>query len=502
MAEAKRVALIDLSYLFRKAWHGAEHSASVNSAYEVVLQQCERIREKYDAAAICIDAPPYKRSEVYAEYKANREAPDQQMIGQFKRLKERMARMFPVLSAKGYEADDVIATATAQLRAKGHKVFIVSPDKDLAQLVDDSGVLQVIPAVGDRDNEVRCEAEIEAKFLVPPSKLLDLLALVGDKSDNVPGCPGVGPKKAKALLDAGDDLDGVLNQCVAEVEDEGAKASKLAQLVVEHADNIRLSKELIALATDAPIDALEIFKPREVKGKKEVTMPEADAEFVDPGVDPEDVISPPPAAKAEPPQPKSEPRNEAPRAAAIVKATPAAVVSFRDGLEPSGLKQAVALAEHLNESRLFAKRFQSAEAIMGVIIAGRELGMGAMSSLRNFHFFEGQLVMHAHLITAQAVQHPDCEYFQWVKGDGESCTYETKRRGNPRATELTYTIKEAQLAGLLEIKKDRQPGNWHKRPAEMLRKTCAVQLARIEYPEVTAGLYCPEELPGGEVIAA
>jgi len=493
----KRIALIDLSYLFRKAWHGAEHASSVNTAYSVVLEQVERIRESYDHAAICIDTPPYKRSEVYAEYKANREAPDAQMIGQFRRLKEKLETFMPTLRAKGYEADDVIATAVKQLNAAGHPVYVVSPDKDLAQLVDDKWCKQVIPSVGDRESEVRDEAAVTKKFGVPPSMLLDLLALCGDKSDNVPGCPGVGPKKGQALLEVYDTVEGVLNQMAAEVEDEGAKASKLATVVTENAEAIRLSKQLIALATDAPIDALEILKPRLVKEKKPMEIPEnetVEGELVD------DVISPPPE------KPKSNPRQakpEEPRAnAAIVPSTAAVPLSsFRDGLEPVGLAQAAKLAEYIDESRLFAKRFSNAHAIMAVVIAGRELGMGALAALRNFHFFEGQLTMHAHLIAAQAKQHPDCEYFQFVGGDGTFAEYETKRSSNPRPTRLKYTIDEARAAGLLEVKEDKKPGNWHKRPAEMLRKTCAVQLARIEYPEVTAGLYCPEEM-GAEETAA
>jgi hypothetical protein len=112
--------------------------------------------------------------------------------------------------------------------------------------------------------------------------------------------------------------------------------------------------------------------------------------------------------------------------------------------------------------------------------------------------------MHAHLIVARAKKHPDCEYFTMVESTDTSCTYETKNRTSAQPSRLTYTIEQAKQAGLCpeEIRtrsvakpgeKDSR-GNWEKRPAEMLRKTCAVQLVRVEFPDAAMGIYCEEEL--------
>jgi hypothetical protein len=117
-----------------------------------------------------------------------------------------------------------------------------------------------------------------------------------------------------------------------------------------------------------------------------------------------------------------------------------------------------------------------------------------MTSLQNFHLIEGKPTMAAHLIMALAMQHRACEYFQCVESNERQAIYVTKRKGNPEPSRLTYTIEQADRAGLLEVKEGKKPGNWHKRPDEMLRKTCGVMLARLVYPEVATGMYCPEEM--------
>jgi len=174
-------------------------------------------------------------------------------------------------------------------------------------------------------------------------------------------------------------------------------------------------------------------------------------------------------------------------------------------LEPASLGAAQKLAIGLYNSQMYT-RFPTAEAIWGVIIRGREMGIGALTALDCFHFFEGKPAMHAHLIIERAKEHPDCEYFRFVGGDDTYAEYETKNRKNPEPTRLRYTIEQAKQAGLApETPRTRPPngdkdrrGQWEKRPAEQLRKTCGVQLARIEYPGAAMGLYCPAELGGDE----
>jgi hypothetical protein len=130
------------------------------------------------------------------------------------------------------------------------------------------------------------------------------------------------------------------------------------------------------------------------------------------------------------------------------------------------------------------------------------MGMGALTALDSFHVIEGKPAPLAHLIVARAKAHPDCEYFRFVGGDDTYAEYQTKNRNNPSPTTLKFTIEQARISGLAprDPRKDRPSqgkddrGNWEKRPSEMLRKTCAVQLARIEYPDAALGLYSAEEM--------
>jgi hypothetical protein len=119
------------------------------------------------------------------------------------------------------------------------------------------------------------------------------------------------------------------------------------------------------------------------------------------------------------------------------------------------------------------------------------------------HVIEGKPAIHAHLIIARAKAHPDCEYFRMVESTAERAVYETKNKNNPEPTRHTYTIDDARRAGLAPDRpRERNPspgekdrrGQWEKRPAEMLRKTAAAQLARIEYPDAALGIYSLEEL--------
>jgi hypothetical protein len=116
------------------------------------------------------------------------------------------------------------------------------------------------------------------------------------------------------------------------------------------------------------------------------------------------------------------------------------------------------------------------------------MGLGALTALDTIVMIKGKPALSAHLIIARAKQHPDCLFFQLVSSDDKAATWATQRRGNPEQTRMTYTIEQAQQAGLAGR------GNWLTRPAELLRKTAGVQLARAEYPEFLLGAYAQEEM--------
>lgn len=155
-------------------------------------------------------------------------------------------------------------------------------------------------------------------------------------------------------------------------------------------------------------------------------------------------------------------------------------------LEPRGLAQAKWVAETL--APMFPK-LGGWQGTLGVIMCGRELGLGTMASLMNFDIVEGRPSPRWQVIVAFAMQHPESEYFRLVESTNEGATYVAKRRGNPEVT-MSFTVEDAKRAGLYK-----PSSGWQKYPAALCRKMCAVHLARALFPDSKAsGLYCPEEL--------
>jgi len=195
-----------------------------------------------------------KRREMFAEYKANRPPAPEDLRPQFELIRRATDALgIPRVQDPDFEADDVIASYAMAARARGIRVVIVSSDKDLMQLVDDGEPGCVL--WDTMKNLAVGTAEVVAKFGVGPALLGDLLALVGDSSDNVPGVPGIGPKTAAALLGEFGDLEGVL--AGAPSIPQKARREKLVASV----DAARLSRRLVALhdalPLPQPIDALE-----------------------------------------------------------------------------------------------------------------------------------------------------------------------------------------------------------------------------------------------------
>jgi 5'-3' exonuclease len=474
----KRLLLIDVSGLFWSSWH-ASADEEISSAFDRTVAKVTKLREGFDLVAVCCDSPPYFRKEIHPEYKAQRDAPPPQAVEQFDRVKKRLhADGLLLWHARGYEADDLIAAAVDRAKADGLDVTIASSDKDLMQLVDDDAGVRVVSTMS---GATYTKDQVIAKFGVPPDLVGDLLALMGDTSDNVPGVPGVGVKTAaKLLLEFGSFRE------VFENVDK-VQQPKLQAALYENAEQARVARKLVTLRTDAPIEWKQLYEER----KPTPLAPPAD--YDDPDM-PDAELDSAPAPAAEPPPP--------PAPTSAIQATPQnyeaaqkpaalATVSVEWELEPRTLGAAYKLAKGLANSRLYS-RLPNAEAIWAIIIRGREMGMGALTALDNFHLVEGKPCPHAHLLIARAKAHPDCEYFQFLGGDDTYAEYETKNRRNPKPTRLKFTIEQAKKAGLVK-----DGSNWTKRPGEMLRKTAGVQLGRIEYPEATQGLYAIEEM-GGE----
>jgi DNA polymerase-1 len=195
------------------------------------------------------------RNDIYPAYKANRSETPPELVPQFPLIREATeAFSIPAIELEGFEADDLIATYAKLARAKGYHVTIVSSDKDLMQLVRE-GVRMFDPM----KYKYMGEAEVMEKFGVTPDKVVDVQALAGDSTDNVPGVAGIGVKTAAQLINEYGDLETLLARA-GEI-----KQPKRREALIENAEIARISKRLVALDADVAvtvdIDALKITRP-------------------------------------------------------------------------------------------------------------------------------------------------------------------------------------------------------------------------------------------------
>ena len=190
------------------------------------------------------------RNALYDQYKANRTAPPEDLIPQFGLIRQ-ATRAFnlPCIEKEGFEADDLIATYARMAEAAGAGVTIISSDKDLMQLVTPN--VSMYDSMKDKQISI---PDVVEKWGVPPEKMIDLQAMTGDSTDNVPGIPGIGPKTAAQLLEEFGDLDTLLARA-GEI-----KQQKRRENILANAELARLSRQLVMLKTDTPIDVpLEDF---------------------------------------------------------------------------------------------------------------------------------------------------------------------------------------------------------------------------------------------------
>ena len=208
-----------------------------------------------DGVAVIFDtARKTFRTDIYPDYKANRPPPPEELIPQFDLIRE-ATRAFnvPCIELAGYEADDLIAAYARLARERGQEVTVVSSDKDLMQLVSE-GVAMLDPV---KNRTIGLEQVVE-RFGVPPEKVIDVQSLAGDSTDNVPGVPGIGVKTAAQLIVEYGDLDTLLERA------EEIKQPKRRQNLIEFAEQARVSRRLVTLDQNAPIEVpLDELKLRE-----------------------------------------------------------------------------------------------------------------------------------------------------------------------------------------------------------------------------------------------
>ena len=292
--EPSRILIVDGTNTLYRAFFAipplrTPDGTPTNAAYGFVNMINKLVREEQpDALIVVFDARGRTfRHERYAEYKATRDAQPEDLSSQIPWVRELVdAYRIPVLEVPGFEADDVIATLVARAPAQA-RISIVSTDRDLMQIVSE----RVTLLDGIRDRRFG-PAEVEARFGVPPARVLDLRALVGDTSDNIPGVKGIGEKGAAKLLAEWGDLDNLLAH-VAEVTPNRARTALEAGI-----ENARISRELATLRLDAPVgEDFGAFAVREPDRARLRELFERlgfvrllDAVQQPPGVDPRDTL--------------------------------------------------------------------------------------------------------------------------------------------------------------------------------------------------------------------
>lgn len=272
----EKLFLLDAYALIYRAYYALINAPRVTSKgfnASAIFGFCNTLdeilkKENPTHIAVCFDPHgPTFRHEMYDGYKAQREAQPEDITASVPIIKEIIkAYRIPVFEVPGYEADDVIGTIANIAESKGYKTYMMTPDKDYGQLVTEN-ILMYRPSLRGQGFEVRGVKEVCEKHNISrPSQVIDLLALEGDAIDNIPGCPGVGPKTASKLIGEYDSVENLLSHAD---EIKGA----IGQKIRDNAEKISFSKKLATIKTDVPVEVdFEQLKrqPKDIDALREI----------------------------------------------------------------------------------------------------------------------------------------------------------------------------------------------------------------------------------------
>ena len=256
--EEKKLFLLDAYALIYRAYYALLRAPRFTAGglnTSAIFGFCNTLddvlrKENPGYIAVCFDPAGGHtfRHEQYADYKAGRDKQPEDItlsIPYIKRILE--AYHIPAIEVEGYEADDVIGTLSRKAEAEGFVTYMMTPDKDYGQLVTDR-VLMYRPALKGQGFEIRGPQQVCERYGISnPRQVIDLLALEGDASDNVPGCPGVGEKTAAKLIEQFGSVENML-------EHTDQIKGALQKKIVDNEALIRMSKELVTIITDAPVE--------------------------------------------------------------------------------------------------------------------------------------------------------------------------------------------------------------------------------------------------------
>ena len=253
----EKLVLIDGHSILNRAFYGVPeltnseglHTNAVYGFLNILFKILAEEQPQYLAVAFDLKAPTF-RHKMYDAYKGTRKPQPPQLHEQVPVMKEVLTAMgVPLLMKEGYEADDLLGTVAKRMEKEGLDVSVVSGDRDLLQLATEHIMIR-IPKTKRTGTEIEDyhAKEVLEKYQVTPPQIIELKAMMGDASDNIPGLPGVGEKTATKLVAA----YGTIENACAHVEE--IKPTKAKNAFLEHYDLAVLSKKLATIDTDSPID--------------------------------------------------------------------------------------------------------------------------------------------------------------------------------------------------------------------------------------------------------
>ena len=251
----KKILVIDGNSIINRAFYGirplttksGKHTNAIYGMINIVSKQMKALSPDYAAVTFDLKAPTF-RHKMYDHYKEGRHPTPPELLSQFADAKECLALMgLKVLELEGYEADDIQGTVARMAHAAEEPTesYILSGDRDLLQLIDDKTTVLL---AGNSDTTAMREAEFTEKYGVRPDQFVDMKALMGDSSDNIPGVAGVGEKTAANLIKTFGSLDGIYENI-----DDKQISKGVREKLIRDKENAYLSQTLARILTDAPI---------------------------------------------------------------------------------------------------------------------------------------------------------------------------------------------------------------------------------------------------------
>lgn len=483
-----RILAVDYNGLFAR--HAlVNNAADLGKATAGVLAAVATHRQNFDRVALCVDSGKSWRAGIWQGYKANREDHGEVYREQLRSTLERLAKdgcsvfRAPEMEGGGFaEADDVIGTLCAWARGAGHEVMILSADKDMFQLVRDGvGIISLTSG-----SVYTTPEQIKNKIGVEPERIPDLLALMGDTSDNYKLCEGIGPKTAVALLET---CGHALAVCKPEHWDRlhekdylGAALGQKFRAAVTP-QRIEAALNVATIVTDLAMDFSALNEEPEY-------LP-----VVDDSNAPSTAIATqkaPPALVQSAPQP------------AAIAPRPAQEVSLPYWAQPNYLGALWDVSKAFTTAGCFPNVGRP-EQVMVVGMMAHEDGIGMATAMQHAYFVHGRLAWSATYLLMRARQSGEVERFQVTKIDDKGCAIEVKRRGQPMRL-VTWEWVEAERAGLTKASRNGEPSNWVKWPKEMNLARCIARALRQEFRDLIGGRYVPEEmseeLPEDQILAS